>query len=315
MIKGLKDSTEVVQFMVLFARLKEWTDDSAEGLIELAEADEGLKKLCNDLSWAAFVFGAKEQRGRALYTAPVDPAFLSAWRDYEVRYQSAIAEIWLSDILPERASGEPSNLSKSDQQWEWTNADAQEKAAGIEAALDFARENIEQDHDFDDDLVKRIDDGIAGWEGLKHEVGIDLEGIFRRRALAPFVLVPRNVSNKYGSAERLSMLKNLQQAHDAFVFGVSYAALALMRSIAESVLRDHYNVDGRDFCERINNAQGRLPRSANIAALHRLRKLGNAILHLKAEDDGGLPKMDEQRLEKEIVSLLFVLRALIEGVK
>ena len=33
------------------------------------------------------------------------------------------------------------------------------------------------------------------------------------------------------------------------------------------------------------------------------------------EKDEGLPSMNEVRLEKEIVSLLFVLRALIEGAK
>lgn len=39
------------------------------------------------------------------------------------------------------------------------------------------------------------------------------------------------------------------------------------------------------------------------------------ILHLDPSKENELPKMDEVRLEKEIVSLLFVLRALIEGVK
>ena len=39
------------------------------------------------------------------------------------------------------------------------------------------------------------------------------------------------------------------------------------------------------------------------------------ILHLDREKDEGLPRMDEVRLEKEIISLLFVLRTLIEGAK
>ena len=116
----------------------------------------------------------------------------------------------------------------------------------------------------------------------------------------------------HGSAETLSMLQNLQQAHDAFVYGAPYAALALMRSILEAVLRDHYRAEGVDLNERIRNARGRLPRGANDARLHRLRKLANAILHLDREKDEGLPKLDDESLEKEIVSLLFVLRELIE---
>ena len=91
--------------------------------------------------------------------------------------------------------------------------------------------------------------------------------------------------------------------------------LALMRSIMETVLRDHYRAEGKDLSERIRSARGRLPPGASEAALHRLRKLANAVLHLDREKDEGLPSMNEVRLEKEIVSLLFVLRALIEGAK
>ncbi len=46
----------------------------------------------------------------------------------------------------------------------------------------------------------------------------------------------------------------------------------------------------------------------------RYAQLANAILHDREKDEG-LPTMDEVRLEKEIVRLLFVLRALIEGAK
>jgi hypothetical protein len=49
------------------------------------------------------------------------------------------------------------------------------------------------------------------------------------------------------------------------------------------------------------------------SALHRLRKLANAILHLDSEKENSFSKIDEIQLDKEIVSLLFVLRALIEG--
>ena len=91
--------------------------------------------------------------------------------------------------------------------------------------------------------------------------------------------------------------------------------LALMRSIMEAVLRDHYGAGGEDLSERIRSARNRLPHGANEAALHRLRRLANAVLHLDREKDEDLPSMNDKQLEKEIVSLLFVLRALIEGAK
>ena len=166
-----------------------------------------------------------------------------------------------------------------------------------------------------EDDVPKIEDSIAAWEDLKQNMGFDLPGVFRRRDLIPFVLVPRQAAAKQVSAEKLSALTNLQEAHDAFVYGAYFAALALMRSIMEAVLRDHYGAEGKDLSERIRSARNRLPRGANEAALHRLRKLANAVLHLGCEKDEDLPMMNAERLKKEIVSLLFVLRALIEGTK
>ena len=317
MSKPGKDTHEVVEFMALFAKLKDWSDDDPEGLSDFAASDESVKELCAKLSFAAHFLKMNERRARVLFAAPVDPAFLAAWRDYEDRYEAIVSGIWLSDILPELTNAEASRVPKADLHWDNADDEASEQAGAIEEAIDFAQFNADQEDRWIDqpDFIERIQDGIAAWERLRQDTGFDLHGVFRRRALVPFVLVPRQIAAKHGSAETLSMLKNLQQAHDAFVFGATYAALALMRSIMEAVLRDHYRAEGKDLSERIRNARGRLPPGANEGALHRLRKLANAILHLDRAKDEGLPKMDEVRLEKEIVSLLFVLRALIEGAK
>jgi hypothetical protein len=105
----------------------------------------------------------------------------------------------------------------------------------------------------------------------------------------------------------------VSQLLNSFVYGAAYAALALMRSIMEFALRDHYGAQGADLNECIRNARPRLPRAVSEAALHRLRRRANAILHLEQENDQGLSSMDEVLLE-EVVSLLFVPRALIEGI-
>ena len=85
-----------------------------------------------------------------------------------------------------------------------------EQAGGIEEAIEFAQINADQKNRWieDDELefIERIQDGIAAWDRLKQETGFDLRGVFRRRALVPFVLVPRKVAAKQGSAETLSML-------------------------------------------------------------------------------------------------------------
>jgi hypothetical protein len=76
----------------------------------------------------------------------------------------------------------------------------------------------------------------------------------------------------------------------------------------ETVLRDHFNAEGNDLSERINSVRKILPAGANEAALHRLRKLANAVLHGRADSGEMLTTLEP------MVSLLLVLRALIEGV-
>jgi hypothetical protein len=306
-----KDSAKVVNFLSLLARLKDCCDDDPECLPRLAKEDEGVKDLCDRLHWAAFE--VNERRHRQLFAAPVDPKFVVAWRDFEERFEKTVMGIVFNFSLRGLESAE-GHTTEADSQWEDADYDGDQQARAIERAIELAYEQVTDEwRDFPDEFREKIEDARAAWEGLRQNAGFDLRGVFRRRELVPFVLVPRHVAAKHGSAETLSMLKNLQQAHDAFVFGAPFAALALMRSIMEVMLRDHYGSEGRDLSERINRASRHLPNGASTAALHRLRKLANAIVHLDSEKDEGLPKIELIQLEKEIVSLLFVLCALIEG--
>ena len=97
--------------------------------------------------------------------------------------------------------------------------------------------------------------------------------------------------------------------------GTPSAALALMRSILEVVLRDHYGARGDNLSlpERINNSRKLLPSSANAEALHSLRRIANAVLHLDNERKEALSKREPVELERQILWLLRVLRDLIEG--
>lgn len=309
-----KDSAEVIEFMTLFARLKRWCDDAPQDLVALAGSDDSVQDICFRLFFAAHLLRMNERRSRVLFAAPVDPAFQSAWRDYEARYEAVMASASLPSILSEIGSTETSISSQADLNWAIADDEAEEQTSGIRLAFEHARYEVENSGSFlDPEFASKVEEGVAAWDRLTLDTGFDLRGVFRRRALIPFILVPRHVAAKHGSAEKFSLLRNLQQAQDAFVFGATYPSLALMRSIMESVLRNHYRVKGENLSDRIHNARDRLPPGAGEAALHRLRKLANAILHLDPESDAGLTNLDEVRLEKEIVSLLFVLRELIEG--
>jgi hypothetical protein len=66
--------------MSLFAKLLDMSDDEPAHIEELSRSDEGFRKLCLDLSHAAGILNAAERSHRALFAAPVDPKFVSAWR-------------------------------------------------------------------------------------------------------------------------------------------------------------------------------------------------------------------------------------------
>lgn len=309
MIAG-KDTLEVIKFMKLFARLKDCCEDDPESLVEIAATDVGVKELCDEVFFASLSLTMSEREQPELFSSPVDPKFLGSWREYEERYGTLLAIVWLGDPLLD-----PNNCVADGPDVRWANAEdtAFEQTDAIEQAIDFANDQISQRwRDFSEEYRDQVEDGIRAWRRLKTNVGFDLADCLRRRNLVPFVLIPRHVAKKYGDTEKLTLLKSLQQAHDAFVFGAPFAALALMRSIMEAVLRDHYQVPGKNLKERIHNAHRRFPKAINEHWLERLRLRANSILHFNAGAYDTLPEVDDVELEKEIISLLFVLRAMIE---
>jgi hypothetical protein len=320
MVAESKDSPEIIEFMVLLSRLKDWCEDLPDELVEAELKDSSISELCSQLWVSTFYLKTNERRHQSLFAHPVDPRFLSEFRDYEQRYDHVISHIELYKLFGADPSDESPKKMDRQRAWDYTDSDASDQAGAVNSVIEFAKFNIEQEwrrSGWSEVFVAQIEEGIATWRGLCEQAGFDLRGVLRRRALVPFVLVPRRVAAKHGSAEKLSLLTNLRQAHDAFVFGAPYAALALMRSILESVLRDHYGAEGKDLSERITNARNKrlVDRRIDVAALHRLRQRSNAILHLDAAIDVGLRGLTEMELESEILTLLYVLRDLIESLR
>ncbi len=86
------------------------------------------------------------------------------------------------------------------------------------------------------------------------------------------------------------------------MYGVPFAALALMRSILEKTLSKHYGASDGNLHTRIESCTN-LP--VPKAELHRLRQLANDVLHHNREQVQ-LPKEDD------LVVHLNLLRKLIE---
>ena len=313
-----KGSLEVVAFMTKFQKLKDWSDDEPDALVDLAVDDVTVKDLCVDVQHAAAALGGYEFRVREPYVAPVDPEFQKAWRDYEERYEHLLLNMCLMDWL-HAGPGRP--LDAFDlgppvgQPEKWKAADlwGRRTADNIEAAIDFAQKYADENRVENEDDLYSIEAGVEDWYRLTENFGFDPSAVFRRRKLFPFVLIPRHVASNHGSAEPLSLYILLQQAHDAFIYGAPYAAIALMRSILEKILHDHYGAQAGDLHERIDIAFrfGHQKRD-----LHHIRKLANAILHWDREESEQEKNFffgAVQEQEKNMIFLFFALRALIEN--
>jgi hypothetical protein len=316
----VKDHEEVVRFMSLFAKLRDMSDDDPAHVEELSRSDEGFRKLCVDLSYAAGVLSVAERSHRTLFAAPVDPKFVSAWRDYEQRFGAVLAGVFLEDLgldvrslVDENPDPETVALDHADQDPEAVALDhaedsARETATAIEAVIDFAELKISGDQPhLDGEFVEQIEFGLREWKRLQFALGFDVRQVLTRRDLVPFVLIPRHVATKYSSSQKLSLFEHLKQAHEAFVFGTPLAALALVRSVLELVLKNHYHSHGKDLKEHINSVT-RLPAGVSFDDLHAIRRLANAVLHFEKE----APSL-AGNLERQMVKHLNVLRRMIEG--
>ena len=310
-----KDSSEVVVFMAKFTELKDWSDDVPDDLLELAVKDVSVKDLCVQVQEAASIFQQDELHSPSPFRAPVDPEFQKAWRDFEQRYEHLLSQISLEDWLyagpglPIDAFRLGPRLNPSET-WNIDDRFASDRTAHIEAAIDFAE--FKADDLEDEDYQADVRSGVDSWRELRQNVGLDARGAFRRRALFPRILVPRHVASKHGSAEPLPLYTLLQQAHDAFVFGAPYAALALMRSILEKILRDHYG-GTEDRLDKLINQAFRFGRQKDD--LHHIRKLVNAILHWDDEKSEWEKRFFSDTVEvqeKSVVLHFLVLRKLIE---
>ena len=82
-------------------------------------------------------------------TAPIDPKFLSAWRDFEARYEHVLAANWSTFVFGDQSadlSDQSKTLNSADRKRE--NADLNAKIAAdlIEKVIGYARVQA-----FDDD--------------------------------------------------------------------------------------------------------------------------------------------------------------------
>ena len=316
------DSPEVQAFMALFHRLRERTADDPSALEREAQSDPSLAKLCRELASAAGLLELAQRNHRQLFSTPTNSNFIEIWRDYELRYSRHVSGVFLfalglllkSPTQSDRGEVISKGADEFERVWEWEQEEATSNAEAFQAIIELAEDEIEiqaKRRKWDSADVERARDGIHAWRGLVEGAEFDLAGVFRRRKLTPFVMIPRHVSGHYGTSDPLSLMARLQQAQEAFVYGVPLGALAIMRSILEIILKKHYQLGDGKLVKLIETAaaQGLFPKEVGLSEINRLHKLGNDAVHQMPEE---LHRVFD--IEKEVLSLLFILRTLIERI-
>jgi hypothetical protein len=123
------DSPEVQAFMAAFQKLRNLIDDDPELLEREALENPRLAKLCSELDFAAGRLRKAERNRRQLFSAPSNPAFVDAWRDYEHRYSAPVSRIelwtWLGVLLNDPPADRDEGFER---RWKYADDDARSNA-------------------------------------------------------------------------------------------------------------------------------------------------------------------------------------------
>lgn len=349
-----QEDREIAAFLGNYSLLKEICDDDPIELAKLCLTDNSAIHIAS-LCFSSFHdIRDRESLKPNRFIHSVPKNYIKSYRDYQNRYAlvSLICNTIEIEISPETTAHfrdfleiissdytvyeRLSGYAKSDRNDEvvWDSED--ERAGGlcnaVTSAVVFSESlacYLGDDKVIREEVVARGDEGLLDEIGLANEgceilrglddmYGIDLKGIFRRKRLSPIVLIPTKAS--YGSLSpfHLTMYSALQQAQKAFLFGIYFAAISMLRSTVEVILRDYYraggiNQDGRpkDLRQMIDDARVKLPKGISTMHLHRLRIRANEILHVSPRE-GKSGKDSVMALEIEVLDHLHIVRRLIE---
>jgi hypothetical protein len=317
------DSELVVKFLEKFNRLKEYCSGNPDNISEIADKNDECHTLCVALYSISSDLRAAEFAAARAFSSPTNPIFVKAWREWLLRFEDPVAYIAVrQSFLEDREVSVPQHL-KDELKLSWAFAEIQ----GISVFLSLEKLLIASQifPQVTEKMIRQVygEDmhepgemsAFEAWQNLKEKVGLDPSEAARRRILTPFVLVPRKVSDKISISHRTNLLNLLADAQRAFIFGANNAAVALLRSIMENVLREHYNAEGGRLDELIGSVWNRLPANVHVNKLDRIRRLANSILHHDSFRRDPWSHLNERELEEEMVEMFRIISSLIEGVK
>jgi hypothetical protein len=325
-------SNEQREFCDLFKKLKDWCDDDPAGLPEYAQQDTSIGELCTSLHEAYIKCTRNDEREPKIVYSDLPSDLVKLLREYSTRYNQRVHEAALICDM------QKFKLPEMRHHFEEMGVNYDEFLEKLEKLNDFTfKANRKQFGESSTGFVRLSDDltnflkqavllpdppssildearlALRALRDVVESTEIDFSDVFRRRNLMPEFFIPRHVSHRHHNTETSAPYELIAQATRAFIYGSELGAIALLRSLMEMLLVEHYGSSGRDLSEIINNTR-KLPVSVTIDELHKLRKSANDILHgafrITVRDDPN----NEILSDKTVVRFIELMRDLIEGV-
>jgi hypothetical protein len=179
------DDPDVIMFMARFHALHDLIGDNVDSLYLCAGEEAPLKEACLLLFEAGALLSAKERGHPQLFEAPVNPAFVSAWREYQERFWWPLSRLSLMDVFDVDLGDQPTGNDRFDQGWERANQGASDDDYAISEAIRFAEIGSDPANDdlYPKEYLEEIRGGISTWKYFHDHIGLNIKEVFRRRDL------------------------------------------------------------------------------------------------------------------------------------
>ncbi len=247
------------QFLVLFKKLKTAADNPRR-LAAFYEESGALHDAVAEIQ--DYIGRSGQFESRIFLSGPkrfsqVPAEFEAEWQDYKSRWEHAIANAHLGELVGARLPFTPPPHDRNHTQ-EVENPDPEQdeefdpKFHDGGAALRLGTDNLWSELDAYSEQVRsgeysdyanltankcRI--ALDAFDYLKNVIGVDIDDVFRLWHEVPTVFMPSDVSDKHGS-EKGSLNDLLDNAVRSYVCGAPASAIAMCRAVLEMVLKIHY---------------------------------------------------------------------------
>ena len=263
-------------FISLMKRIREYCDDDPTALYDVAKRDEELRKLCVKLNKIADELQRHERLAEQGILAPVTVPFRKEWNDYTDRWHRHIVSVWHYDVWPDIADFFRNNNFQS----VYINGSEEEiskkEAADFKYTTTMLRD-VQLSLEEDSDQYETVSEVIDALEKLHGVTRFSLRGAVERSEVAPVALVPPITAGKITNNRHLSLYHFWNEARKAYICGAPNASMAMARATLELLLRDVHNAKGHDLEDMIQYMKKNSPLPGDV--MHRIQKVGNAILH------------------------------------